>query len=233
MAQQTIERPVCSSLPPLDPNDQPFSFLLRGAAADLGDVRCILSSYPNAREELQQLLELNGEDGSDDNIYGDVTEVEESQTSSSSVSHCDQVVANTQQSTDNKYNNDEIANNKRTRDEVNNNEEEEGYIGVVNAAHPTNKEGEALRPVPSLALRGVSSIPSTIKKSIRRKRSNNNKIVDKADDENDKENVPPATSIRRMKTSSKRIPLVQNVIPSALREQKDKSSSQETKEKKV
>ena len=125
MAQQTLEKRVCSSLPPLDPNDQPFSFLLRGAAADLGDLRCILSSYPNAREELQQQLELNGEDGSDDNnIYGDVTEVEESQTNSSSARHCDHVVANNEQST--KHNSDEsIANNKRTRDEENNNEEKD------------------------------------------------------------------------------------------------------------
>jgi len=125
VAQQTLEKRVCSSLPPLDPNDQPFSFLLRGAAADLGDLRFILSSH---REELQQLLlELNGEDDREDNnIYGDVTEVEESkQTNSSSASNCDQVVANTEQSTDNQHNSDETANNKRTRDEENNEEDED------------------------------------------------------------------------------------------------------------
>ena len=126
MAQQTLEKRVCSSLPPLDPNDQPFSFLLRGAAAELGDLRCVLSSYTNAREELQQ-LDLNQEDGSEDNnIYGNATEeIGGSQTNSNSASNCDHVVANTEQSTD-KHNSDEsIANNKRTRDEENNNEEEE------------------------------------------------------------------------------------------------------------
>ena len=127
MTKQTLEKRVCSSLPPLDPNDQPFSFLLRGAAADLGDLRCILSSHPNARVELQQQLDLHQEDGSEDNnIYGDVTEVEESQTNSSSVSNGDHVVVNNEQSTDNKHNsNESVANNKRTRDEENNNEEDE------------------------------------------------------------------------------------------------------------
>ena len=115
-----------------------------------------------------------------------------------------------------------------------NNEEEEGYIGVVNTVHPTNKESEALRRlVPSL--RRVSSISSTIKKRIRRKRSNNNKVVDKPDDENDKKNVHPTLGYKKG-MSNKRIPTVQRDIhiPSALREQKDKSTTlQETNEKKT
>jgi len=115
------------------------------------------------------------------------------------------------------------------------NEEEEGYIGVVNADQPItslNKESEALRRVPSLTLRRVSSISSTFKKSIRRKRSNNNKVVDKADGyEIDKENMHPILDYK--KGMSSKIPLVQRDIPSALREQKHKSTSQETKEKKT
>jgi len=112
-------------------------------------------------------------------------------------------------------------------------EEEEGYIGVVNAAHPTNKEsGEVLRRVPSLTLH-VSSISSTIKKSIRRRSNNNNKVADKKVDENDKENVHPILGYKKG-MSSKKIPLVQRDIPSALREQKDKSTtSKKTKEKKT
>ena len=104
----------------------------------------------------------------------------------------------------------------------------------MNAAHPSNKEGEALRLVPSLTLRRVSSISSTIKKSIRRKRSNNNKVVDKADDdENNKENVHPTLGYKKG-MSSKKIPLVQRDIPSALREQNHKSTtSKETNEKKT
>jgi len=114
-----------------------------------------------------------------------------------------------------------------------NNEEEEGYIGVVNAAHPTNKEsGEVLRRVPSLTLH-VSSISSTIKKSIRRRSNNNNKVADKKVDENDKENVHPILGYKKG-MSSKKIPLVQRDIPSALREQKDKSTtSKKTKEEKT
>ena len=121
---------------------------------------------------------------------------------------------------------------KMMDDNCDNNEEEDGYIGVVNTVHPTNKESEALRLVPSLALRR-SSISSTIKKSIRRKRSNNNKVVDKADDENDKENVHPTLGYKKG-MSNKRMPTVQRDIPSALREQKDKSTTlQETNEKKT
>jgi hypothetical protein len=54
-ANTSLEGLVRSSFPPLDPNSQPFSMILRGAAAELGDLRCTLSAHPNARELLRTL----------------------------------------------------------------------------------------------------------------------------------------------------------------------------------
>lgn len=72
-ADLSLERLVCSSFPPLDPNGQPFSMILRGIAADLGELRCTLSSYPTAREQLQ--VELRKSTDADcDIIFGDVEE---------------------------------------------------------------------------------------------------------------------------------------------------------------
>jgi len=77
-ADLSLERLICSSFPPLDPNGQPFSMTLRGIAADLGELRCTLSSYPTAREQLQ--VELKKNTDSDCNpVFGDVEEDQSSE----------------------------------------------------------------------------------------------------------------------------------------------------------
>jgi hypothetical protein len=68
-----------SSFPPLDPNGQPFSMILRGAAAELGDLRCILSAHPNAGELLQMLDQAKGED-CDANKFDDIEDTEGTET---------------------------------------------------------------------------------------------------------------------------------------------------------
>ena len=50
---------IRSSFPPLDPNGQPFSMILRGAAAELGELRYTLLSNPNAIELLQKMLMMD------------------------------------------------------------------------------------------------------------------------------------------------------------------------------
>lgn len=68
----SLERRICSSFPPLDPNGQPLSMLLRGIAASLGDLRCTTSSIPNLRHQLveqlqkKKMLEVDGEDKFED-----------------------------------------------------------------------------------------------------------------------------------------------------------------------
>ncbi|KAL9190818.1 hypothetical protein ACHAXT_000524 [Thalassiosira profunda] len=47
-----MERQVRASLPALDPNGEPLSIVLRGAAASLGELRCTLAT-PDARRQLQ------------------------------------------------------------------------------------------------------------------------------------------------------------------------------------
>jgi hypothetical protein len=74
-APPCFEGLIRSSFPPLDPNGQPFSMILRGAAADLGDLRCILSAHPNARELLQTLDQVKGEDR-DADIFDDIEDTE-------------------------------------------------------------------------------------------------------------------------------------------------------------
>ncbi len=62
-----------SSFPPLDPNGQPLSMILRGASAELRDLRLTLSTNPQLRDNSQMLVlaPANGED-KDGNKFGDV-----------------------------------------------------------------------------------------------------------------------------------------------------------------
>jgi len=52
-ADPLTESRIMSSFPPLDPNGQPFSMVLRGDAAELGELRAALASHPNARQDLE------------------------------------------------------------------------------------------------------------------------------------------------------------------------------------
>jgi hypothetical protein len=71
---------IRSSLPPLDPNGQPFSMILRGAAAELGDLRYTLLSNPNATELLQMLMmESTTEVDDCDDKFDDVEEMNSDQ----------------------------------------------------------------------------------------------------------------------------------------------------------
>ena len=66
---------ICTSFPPLNQNDEPFSMLLRGSAAMLGDLRCTISSQINVREQLLQEMQhmcKENEDDAADNKFGDV-----------------------------------------------------------------------------------------------------------------------------------------------------------------
>mmetsp|Transcript_22439 Transcript_22439/g.48658 ORF Transcript_22439/g.48658 Transcript_22439/m.48658 type:complete len:440 (-) Transcript_22439:173-1492(-) len=81
-APPSLERLICSSFPPLDPNGQPFSMILRGTAAELGELRSALSaSDSNARQQLQVELEMNEKDDVDK--FGDVGVVEPTETQQS------------------------------------------------------------------------------------------------------------------------------------------------------
>jgi hypothetical protein len=68
-----LEMLLRSSFPPLDPNGQPLSMILRGAAAELGALRLTLSSDPRLRDNLQMLVlaSANGE-GEDGDEFGDI-----------------------------------------------------------------------------------------------------------------------------------------------------------------
>ena len=48
-----IHEKIRSSLPPLDPNGQPFSMMLRGTLAELGELRSLLMDK-STREQLMQ-----------------------------------------------------------------------------------------------------------------------------------------------------------------------------------
>ena len=48
-----IQETICSSFPPLDPNGQPFSMMLRGSVAELGELRSLLMDK-STREQLMQ-----------------------------------------------------------------------------------------------------------------------------------------------------------------------------------
>jgi hypothetical protein len=71
---------IRSSFPPLDPNGQPFSMILRGAAAELGDLRYTLLSNPNATELLHMLMmESTTEVDDYDDKFDDVEEMNSDQ----------------------------------------------------------------------------------------------------------------------------------------------------------
>lgn len=70
MAANGIDELICSSFPPLDPNGQPFSMILRGDAAELASLRSALSAYPHPRHQLQ--LELQHKLKDIDDNFGDV-----------------------------------------------------------------------------------------------------------------------------------------------------------------
>jgi hypothetical protein len=78
-APPSFEGLIRSSFPPLDPNGQPFSMILRGAAAELVDLRFILSAHPTARELLQMLDQAKGED-CDADIFDDIEDTEDAGT---------------------------------------------------------------------------------------------------------------------------------------------------------
>lgn len=75
-AAPSLEGIVRSSFPPLDPNGQPFSMILRGAAAELGVLRCAISAHPNARELLRTLDQAKGEECEVDK-FGDVDDADD------------------------------------------------------------------------------------------------------------------------------------------------------------
>ncbi|KAL7552512.1 hypothetical protein ACHAWF_015761 [Thalassiosira exigua] len=68
-----MEERLRPSLPSLDPNGQPFSMVLRGDAADLGELRSALASLPDARRQLRQELLANAPEDDGDQ-FGDVDE---------------------------------------------------------------------------------------------------------------------------------------------------------------
>lgn len=75
-AAPSLEGLIRSSFPPLDPNGLPFSMILRGAAAELGDLRCTLSAHPNNAREGLQMLDQMKKDEYDVDKFGDINESE-------------------------------------------------------------------------------------------------------------------------------------------------------------
>lgn len=127
------QRRICSSFPPLDPNGQPFSMLLRGAAAELGDLRCTISSIPNLRHQLvQQLqnknnLEVDGEDKFEDvdvDLERQANQNDGGQCEANRVQRVD-AEADTHILDDDRDSNEETENKKRSRGDEENDEEHE------------------------------------------------------------------------------------------------------------
>ena len=132
---------ICSSFPPLDPNGQPFSMLLRGAAAELGDLRCTISSIPHLRHQLvQQLqnknnLEVDGEDKFEDvdvDLERQANQNDGGQCEANRVQRVD-AEADTHILDDDRDSNEETENKKRSRgDEENDDENEESDYEIEN-----------------------------------------------------------------------------------------------------
>lgn len=74
-SQQSTIALISSSLPPLDPNGQPYSMVLRGEAAELRELESALSSnHPHTRKQL--LVELAETTSDNENPHGEFADAE-------------------------------------------------------------------------------------------------------------------------------------------------------------